>query len=917
MLQPRCIAFHLLVAVYFFSGWAEGVKDVSNSSTGIVSPAPAPTARGEAMAMRHLRYSLRIRDFYWPRGSDPCASWRGVQCEGGHVTGISLSGLKRTLLGMSQSTFDLNFLQNLPFLRLLNASKFALPSEIPDWLGNLSKLEVLDLSSCSLNGSIPATLGDLSSLQVLALAKNQLTGIIPATFGNLSNLRNLDLSGNNLKGELSAFLSNAVNLISLDLSNNSFVGPIPGELGKLSKLEQLLLDKNSLGSFLPAALGDLTSMQTLDLNSNNLSGSLPLTLGNMENLTTLNLANNNFSGLLLQQMPHWSKLQQLILNGNSLSGQVPSALGSLTNLLVLHLASNKFSGILPTNLSDLVNVKSMTLSHNLFYGLVPSTLQELKSLSVLDLSDNFFNGSLPAGLFPGSVWDENCLSSVPRQRPFQDCHDFYAARGLAFGSQSSPMTQNITRGSKNKHLVAILGGVFGGLGLVLVMAVCVVVFIKFERKLSTPRQTTSPVNREAAVSTADIVVNTSQLGEAFSLSQLQHATQGFSPINLLKAGHSGDLYRGALDGGVQVVVKRIQVATMNKDLFIQELDFFGKASHTRLVPLLGHCFELEREKFFVYRYMPNGDLAQALHKKVVPSPPGEILQSLDWITRLKIAIGVAEGLSYLHHECSPPLIHRDIKASSILLDDKYEVRLGSLSEARTQDGGSHPGLIARLLRKSQTSENSDPGSPVASCSHDVYCFGKVLLELVSGKLGISDSMDPTAEPWIDSALALIDRHNRESLGKLVDPSLLVDEDLLEEVWAMAIIAKLCLNPKPAKRPQMRHILKALENPQKVVREENFNSALRSGNSSRGSWNASLFGSWRKSSSETVVIPGALKEEYSLEMNSRKQAGTSLSQGSMRLDYSLHKRPGSNEIFPEPLEDNQKKPTSLTSEKEEG
>ncbi|KAJ7546790.1 hypothetical protein O6H91_08G054700 [Diphasiastrum complanatum] len=916
MLQPRLIAVHLLIAVSFCTVW---VEPTVNGSTDVVNP--SPTERGEAMAMRHLRYTLQIRSFYWPRGTDPCALWRGVECQDGHVTGIQLTGLKKTPLGMSYSNFALDFLQKLPFLRLLNASGFSLPREIPDWFGSsLSKLEVLDLTACSLNGSIPATLGELSSLQILALARNQLTGSIPATFGKLSNLRNLNLSGNDLGGQLPAFLSNATNLSSLDLSYNSFVGPIPVDLGKLSKLEQLFLAHNSLSGSLPAAFGDLSSVHTLDLSSNNLSGPFPLTLGRMGNLTILNLARNNFNGSLLQQWPHWSKLQQLILNGNSLSGELPDALGSLTNLVILNLASNKFSGILPTHLSELMNVQNMILSHNFFYGPLPDSLVKLKHLSVLDLSSNFFNGSLPSVLPPEPMWDENCLSSVPKQRPFQACHTFYAARGLIFGghgSQFSPISQHFVREAKSNHLGAILGGVFGGLGLVLLTAVFVLIFLKCEIKSNSLKKRTSAPNGQTTASTADIAVNTSQLGEAFLLSQLQNATQGFSPVNIVKTGHSGDLYRGLLDGGVQVVVKRIEVVKRNKDLFIAELNFFGKASHTRLVPLLGHCFEMEEEKFFVYKGMPHGDLAQALHKKVAPGPPGKILQSLDWITRLKIAIGVAEGLSYLHHECSPPLVHRDIKASSILLDDKYEVRLGSLSEAQAQDGGSQPGLIARLLRISQTSEQSDPDSPVASCPYDVYCFGKVLLELVSGKLGISDPVDPAADSWVDSALALIDRHNRESMNKLVDPSLVVDEDLLEEVWAMAIIAKLCLNPKPAKRPLMRHILKALENPQRVVREENFSAALRSRNSSRGSWNASLFGSWRKSSSDTVVAPGTLKEEYSLEMNNRKQIGTSHSQGSMRLDYSLHKRPGSNEIFPEPFEDNQQKPSSLVSDEEVG
>ncbi|CAM6096734.1 unnamed protein product [Calypogeia fissa] len=130
-------------------------------------------------------------------------------------------------------------------------------------------------------------------------------------------------------------------------------------------------------------------------------------------------------------------------------------------------------------------------------------------------------------------------------------------------------------------------------------------------------------------------------------------------FNVLKilAGHTGDFYKGVLNG-CHVVVKRIDVGRFRKDVYMSELEFLGRVLHPRLVPLLGYCLEREDEKLLLYKYMPNGDLVYALHRKESPSRPEEVLQSLDWITCLKIAIGVTEGLVYLHHECSPPLVHR-------------------------------------------------------------------------------------------------------------------------------------------------------------------------------------------------------------------------------------------------------------------
>lgn len=392
-------------------------------------------------------------------------------------------------------------------------------------------------------------------------------------------------------------------------------------------------------------------------------------------------------------------------------------------------------------------------------------------------------------------------------------------------------------------------------------------------------------------------VPTSRMGEVFTYSQLQHATKNFSLGNLISNGHSGDLYKGLLDSGAMVAVKRIDLNKVKMETYLQELEVLGRASHTRLVLLLGHCLDGDDEKFLVYKFTPNGDLASALHMKGSPGPCEDVLQSLDWITRLKIAIGVAEALSYLHSECSPPIVHRDVKASSILLDDKFEVRLGSLSDARVQDGDSHPSRITRLLGLSQSSDQGDSGAAV-STSWDVYNFGKVLLELVSGKLGISGSIpDPRSEAWLEWALPLISVHDKESLPKLVDPSLIVDEDLLEEVWAMAIIARACLHAKPHKRPSMRHVLKALENPHKVVREENFGESLAVRTSSHSSWNEALFGSWRHNHNNTLSMAGLREDTYhGSSMPVAKATGVASSSA------PGHARRGSSDIAPEPIDE---------------
>lgn len=156
--------------------------------------------------------------------------------------------------------------------------------------------------------------------------------------------------------------------------------------------------------------------------------------------------------------------------------------------------------------------------------------------------------------------------------------------------------------------------------------------------------------------------------------------------------------------------------------------------------------------------------------------------------------------------------------------------------------------------------------------------------------------------WLETTLPHISIYDKELVTNIIDPSLIIDEDLLEEVWAMAIVARSCLNPKPNRRPLMRYILKALENPLKVVREEHTSSARLRTTSSRGSWNAAVFGSWRQSSSDVTAAQVGPSQKIE-STSSLKQSGTSGSQGSGNNGHSSSTRRHSKEIFPEPLGEN--------------
>ncbi|XP_074313388.1 putative LRR receptor-like serine/threonine-protein kinase At2g16250 isoform X2 [Silene latifolia] len=810
------------------------------------------TVLPERFALIQLRSGLGIRARDWPIKSDPCSVWKGIQCVNGSVVGVNVSGFRRTRIGGQNPQFSVDPLANLTQLASFNASGFVLPGQIPDLFGqSLGNLQVLDLGSCNIKGTIPFSLGNLTRLSVLVLSHNNISGIVPAALGQLVNLSTLDLSHNQLTGSIPDSVSSLKNISVFDLSGNFLSGPIPPGIGMLSSLRTLNFSNNMLISDIPPQLGDLKALVDLDLSVNSLTSVLPPDLRGLRSLRKLVIGNNLFSGELPAGLfPGLTQLQVVVLSHNNFSGKVPDALWTMPTLQLVDVSGNNFTGMLPNvsfNANATSSVQVLNLSNNKYYGGLSMVLQRF---NLIDVSGNYFEGKIPDILNVSTSFTDNCLQNATNQRTREECASFYASKGLVFDNFGIPKT-NVTPtagnvpGKSNRRRNILLAAILGGVGVLLLLFLVLFLILCARRNGGTNQRSigVDPTPAAGAGPTSPgVTINFSSLGDKFTQQQLLLAAGNFNDANLIKNGHSGDLFRGVLEGGIPVVIKRINSNSAKREAYLVELDFFSKVSHPRFVPLLGYCLDQENpEKYLVYKHMPNSDLSSSLFRKI--NADDDNLQSLDWITRLKIAIGAAEGLAYLHHECDPPYVHRDVQASSILLDDKFEVRLGSLGEVRVQEGDTQPGVITRLFR---TSEEGPSGSQTSTSAYDVYCFGKVLLELVTGKLGVSASNDASMKEWLEQTLSYINIYDKELVTKIVDPTLIYDEDLLEEVWAMAIVARSCLNPRPSRRPLMRYILKALENPLKVVREENTGSARLRTTSSRESWNTSVFGSWRQS-----------------------------------------------------------------------
>lgn len=595
-------------------------------------------SRQERLALLQLRSSLGLRARDWPIKSDPCTSWIGINCTNGSVTGINISGFRRTRIGSQNPRFSVDALRNLTLLSSFNASNFALPGSIPEWLGlQVAALQVLDLRSCSIGGAIPATLGNLSSLGALYLSDNNLTGVIPSS------------------------LSQLFGLTVLDLSKNALMGSIPPGVGTLSGLRFLNLSQNNLSSSIPAQLGDLSSLVDLDLGFNSLSGLVPVDLRGLRNVRRLMIRNNALSGQLSDDMfQPLTQLQSLVLSHNGFVGDFPVVLWSMPSLQLLDVSVNNFTGRLP-NGSPRVNASLAVsnISHNLFYGNITPVVTRF---SFIDMSGNYFEGPVPIYARGNTSLGTNCLQNVTTQRSLSACTSFYAERNLVFdnfGEPNNTQPPPPESDKKSHRLTIILASVLGGVGLIALVIIAVVLFIIFKRKRSAPNQRgigVGPVPSGGSPPPPGSALDFSNLGDAFTYQQILKATGEFDDANLIKHGHSGDLFRGILECGIPVVIKKIDLtSSVKKESHMSELDLFSKVSYLRFVPLLGHCLDNENEKFLVYKLMPNGDLSSSLFRK---TDSDDSLQSLDWITRLKIAIGAAEALSYLHHECTPPLVHR-------------------------------------------------------------------------------------------------------------------------------------------------------------------------------------------------------------------------------------------------------------------
>lgn len=705
--------------------------------------------------------------------------------------------------------------------------KNRLSGNIPTELGNISTLKSLDLSQNLLSGEVPSTLANVHSLTLLSLMYNNLSGQIPPAIANLPYLTTFLIWNNSFSGILPQQLGRSAPLLWFDASANQFTGPIPPNLCAGGKLFKLMLFSNSFSGPIPDSLARCQSLWRLRIEDNQLNGTIPSGFGALKNFTYLDVSHNQLSGPLpadlltapvLQNLDvsfnplscsfpgeiwKMKSLQKLYasscnivgeisdvgecpplitldLSGNQLAGNISSGLGLCQKLILLNLTSNNLSGPIPTELASLPVLSTLYLSHNFLTGSIPSDFQNATALEVLDVSYNNLSGLVPSsGLF--KIINPSMLAGN---------------KGLCGGvlgacANLEDETSNTHHGSSKKGLglmAWVVGAIFA-MTLVILMTGFRCFYKQYRWYIC------SKLRQEGEE-------------DGWKLTAFQRLSftaddivQCLTTNNIIGMGAAGTVYRADVPSGEVVAVKKLwrsqKEVEVKEQHILGEVDVLGSVRHRNIVRLLGCCSSNETT-LLLYEYMPNGSLGDLLHG----NKEANVLA--DWMTRYKIAMGVAQGLCYLHHDCFPVVVHRDVKSNNILLDSNMEARVADFGVAKLIEAtesmsviaGSYGYIAPEYAYTMQVDEKSD-----------IYSFGVVLLELLTGKRPIEPEFGESVNivEWVREKV-----QTSEGVAEVLDGSIGATLSWVREEMTLVLrVALLCTSKAPIDRPSMRDVVTML------------------------------------------------------------------------------------------------------------
>lgn len=751
-----------------------------------------------------------------------------------------LSNLEQISLHINNLTGTLpTSLMNCTNLTLLNLRVNKLQGDLSNVdFSRLLKLTTLDLGNNMFTGSIPSSLYSCRSLKAVRLASNQLSGEISQEIAALQSLSFLSVSKNNLTN-LSGALKNLMgcrNLGTLVLSSSYIGEALPDEdiiidANTFQNIQLLAIGASKLTGKVPSWIEKLRNLEVLDLSFNRLVGSIPEWLGNFPSLFYVDLSNNRISGKFPTQLcrlpalmspqildpaklsflalpvfvaPNNATNQQynqlsslppaIYLGNNTISGTIPLEIGQLKVILVLDLSNNSFSGSIPDTISNLSNLERLDLSRNHLTGEIPRSLGGLHFLSWFSVAFNDLQGPIPTG---GQF---NTFGSPSYEGNSGLCGPPIVQRSC---SNQTIVTHSAAQNKSISKKLAI-GLVFGICLGVAVIITLLALWILSKRRID-PRgdadkidldmiSISSNYNADNNTSIVILFPNNGNNIKELTISDIIKATDDFNQENIIGCGGFGLVYKAILANGTRLAVKKLSgdLGLMERE-FKAEVEALSAAKHQNLVTLQGYCVH-EGSRLLMYSYMENGSLDYWLHEKV--DGPSQ----LDWPTRLKILRGASSGLAYMHQICEPHIVHRDIKSSNILLDEKFE--------AHVADFG-----LSRLINPYQTHVTTELVGTlgyippeygqawVATLRGDMYSFGVVMLELLTGKRPVEISKPKASRELVGWVQQMRSEGKQD---EVFDP-ILRGKGSEEEMLQVLDVACMCVSQNPFKRPTIKEV----------------------------------------------------------------------------------------------------------------
>ncbi|XP_073158728.1 receptor protein kinase TMK1 [Henckelia pumila] len=776
---------------------------------------------------------LERLEVQWNNISGPLPSLKG------------LSSLQVLILSNNQFSFmPTDFFSGMSALQSVEIDDNPfLAWEIPESLRNASTLQNFSANSANITGTIPDFLGPdaFPGLTNLHLALNNLEGELPVGFSG-SQIESLWVNGQKLGGKID-IIQNMTFLKELWLHSNVFSGPLPDFSG-LKNLETLSLRDNLFTGSVPISLVNLESLKVVNLTNNLLQGPTP----NFNGSVSVDMTNDTNSFCLPKPGncdPRVDLLLSIVKSmgyprkfSENWKGNDPCAdwLGITCkngNITVINFENMGLTGTISPDYAELKSLQRLVLAKNNLTGGIPDQLATLPGLVEFDVSNNELSGKIPGfrstmivktGGNPDMGKDERDLNLNGSTSPG-------SAGSSNSGSDNGGNSEKGRERSRN-WIGVVVFSVIGGVFVVCLVGLATFCLYKnkqkrFSRVQSPNAMVIHPCHSGLDNDSVKITVAGSSVGDSvseihtvsasetsdvqmveagnmvISIQVIKNVTNNFSSDNILGQGGFGTVYKGELHDGTKIAVKRMECGVITgkgSAEFKSEISVLSKVRHRHLVALLGYCLD-GNEKLLVYEYMPQGTLSQHLFNWVC-----EGLQPLDWTRRLIIALDVARGVEYLHGLAHQSFIHRDLKPSNILLGDDMRAKVADFGLVRLAPEGK----ASIETRVAGTFGYLAPEYAVTgrvTTKVDVYSFGVILMELISGRKALDESQPEESMHLVTWFRRM--QLNKDMFRKAIDPTIDLTEETLASITTVAELAGHCCAREPYQRPDMGHAVNVL------------------------------------------------------------------------------------------------------------